>query len=186
MAHSKFLLPAIVTGPADVGRLLIELERLEEYLSQAKYKNEQLSLPKVSKSLESLAEYNKVDMLLGAARLHLVAFLESLQQHAPVIHISFASDPSAAFTIKIVEWMRINISAYTLVQVGLQPSIAAGCVIRTPNKIFDLSLGRFLRAKRHLLIEVLRQGRLAADKASAASTVVQPPMTQPKARGATV
>ncbi len=179
MVHSKFLLPSLVAGPADVGRLLIELERLEEYLSQAKYKNKQSSLPKMSKGLEILAELNKADLLADDDRAHLVAFLESLQQHAPVIHISFASDPSAAFTVKIVEWMRANISAYVLIQVGLQPSIAAGCVVRTPNKIFDLSLGRFLRAKRHLLIEALRQGRLAADKVSAASAGAQvaPPKT---------
>lgn len=183
MAHNKFILPAIITGPADVGRLLIELERLEEYLSQAKYRSKQPGLPRVSRTLEILSEDNKADLLVDTDRLHLVSFLESLQQHAPIVHISFASDPSAAFTVKIVEWMRTNVSAYTLVQVGLQPSIAAGCVLRTPNKIFDLSLGRFLRAKRHLLIEALHQGKIAADKASASAAASQP--TTPGKAGVT-
>jgi F0F1-type ATP synthase delta subunit len=162
MGRKKFELPSLIVGPADVSRVHMELEQLEEYLHQAKLKKVEAKLPRTSRTLDSLAEINDADLLKEADRQHLVAFIESLQQHAPVLHISFASEPSAAFTTKIVEWLRANISSFVLVQIGLQPSIAAGCVVRTSNKVFDLSLGRFLRAKRHLLTEALRPERTEA------------------------
>lgn len=160
MQEKKFVLPTLVVGPADVNRLLLEMESLDDFLRQAEFrKSKDVKLPRTSRTLDSLAELNDADLLQANDRLHLVAFLESLQQHAPVVHISFAAEPSAAFTVKIVEWMRANISAFVLVQIGLQPSIAAGCIVRTTNKVFDLSLGRFLRAERHVLLETLQKGR---------------------------
>jgi F0F1-type ATP synthase delta subunit len=165
----KFVLPTLVVGPADVNRLLLEMETLEDFLGQAAFKHKRsIKLPKTSRSLDALAELNEADLLQANDRAQLLAFLESLQQHAPVVHISFAAEPSAAFTIKIVGWMRANISSYVLVQVGLQPSIAAGCVVRTTNKVFDLSLGRFLRAQRHVLLEALHTS--ASRRAAAAKT----------------
>lgn len=159
MNDKKFKLPALVVGPADVNRLLLEIEGLNDFLRQSELRGETGKLPRTSRTLDNLAELNEADLLLANDREHITAFLESLQQHAPVVHISFAAEPSAAFTVKIVEWMRRNVSAYVLIQIGLQPSIAAGCVVRTTNKVFDLSLGRFLRAQRHVLLEELVKGR---------------------------
>jgi F0F1-type ATP synthase delta subunit len=169
-AQQKFMLPALVVGPADVNRLLLEMEALEDYMRQlTTSRKASAKLPKTSRTLDDLAELNHADLLDDSARQHLSAFLESLQQHAPVIHISFAAEPSAAFTGKIVAWMRANISAYVLVQIGLQPSIAGGCVVRTTSKVFDLSLGRFLRAKRDLLLDAIRLEH-GAGAVAAAST----------------
>ena len=72
-----------------------------------------------------------------------------------MIHISFAADPSAAFTDKIVAWFRENIHPFVLIQVGLQPTIAAGCVVRTANHSFDFSLRQHFTKQRQLLIDKL-------------------------------
>lgn len=158
MAHKGFLLPSIIMGPADINRSLIELQSLEEYLLQARtVETDNIKLPKTSRTLDALADINQADLLQAADILHLKLFLKSVQQHAPVLHISFAAEPSAAFSARIVEWLRSNVSKYTLVQVGLQPSIAAGCVLRGTNKVFDMSLRRYLLEGKPKLIDIMRK-----------------------------
>lgn len=164
----KFVLPLTVVGPADVNRLQLELEALEDHLRQQTQTEQVPKLPKMSRMLDSLAEHNTADLLQQADRDRLEAFLKALQQHAPTIHISFAAEPSAVFTQKVLTWLRGNISSYILLQIGLQPTIAAGCVVRTTNKIFDMSLRQYLSDSRHLLVEALHN--LKAEEEAATRT----------------
>jgi F0F1-type ATP synthase delta subunit len=152
----SFVLPLTVVGPADVNRLQLELEALEDYMRQQQQTGRPLALPKLSRILENLAEQNKADLTQQLDRDRLEAFLKALRERAPTIHISFASEPSAGFTQKILVWLRANISSYILLQIGLQPTIAAGCVVRTTNKVFDMSLRQYLDSNRHLLVESLQ------------------------------
>ena len=150
MARKALILPTVVLGPADVNRTLLELEELEDFLRELHIRNtkdattKDVTLPRMSRMLEGLAGANGADLLHAEARKELLEFLRSMQATAPVLHFSFASEPSAAFTAHIVEWLRTNVSQYALVQVGLQPSIAAGCIVRSTNRVFDLSLRRHL------------------------------------------
>ena len=115
-------------------------------------------MPRTSRILEALAANNGLNLLTATHRHHLQQFLEEVSSKAPVIHISFAADPSATFTAKIVAWLRTNIHPYALLQLGLQPTIAAGCVVRTPNKQFDFSLRNRFHEKRAILLEGLTTG----------------------------
>ncbi len=152
----ELILPTLILGPADVNRTLLEMHALDEYLHQESLrKDTNVKLPKTSRTLDSLAASNGADLLQPTDRERLVIFLQSLQQRAPVLHISFAAEPSAAFTAQIVTWMRENIAQYVLVQVGLQPSIAAGCIIRSTNKVFDMSLRRHLQQKRSFIADLM-------------------------------
>lgn len=162
----ELVLPPAVVGPADVSRLKRELEGLEDYLHQAKLRTAGHSSgkpPRPSRLLGTLTEANHAQLLEAADRRRLLAFLKLAQEHAPVVHISFASDPSAAFTSKIVSWFRTNIHPQLLVQVGLQPGIAAGCVVRTPNQYYDFSLRRQFSGKRALLVDSLKGQPLGND-----------------------
>lgn len=157
MAHDPkpFSLPVTVFGPVEIRRLGRELDALEDYLAQAKLRESgrtQSKLPRTSQMLESLAEENRLNLLKYEDRKALAGFIKQLQEHAPVLHMSFASDPSAAFTVKIVAWLRQNIHKYALLRLGLQPTIAAGCMLRTRNKWFDFSLRhRFAESKKRLI-----------------------------------
>lgn len=151
--------PALITSPSDVARLHREIGALHEYLEQQKYRpsgQPAAILPKVSLLLDELAQSNKLNLLESATREHLIAFLKDLAEHAPVLHISFATDPSPDFLQKIVLWLRQNIHTSILVQVGMQPTIAAGCVVRTTNKYFDLSLRRSFAKHGDELIKALK------------------------------
>jgi hypothetical protein len=57
---------------------------------------------------------------------------------------------------KLVGWFRANVHPHVLVQVGLQPNIAAGCVVRTTNKVFDLSLRNHFAQNQQVLIESMK------------------------------
>lgn len=157
MEPKLLALPSLVVGPADVSRLRRELESLNEYLRQAALRAQpDTKLPKTSRLLDELSSLNKLNLLQPTDREQAMAFLSTVLTQAPVIHISFATDPSSAFTDKIISWFRQNIHPAVLLQVGLQPSIAAGCVVRTPNKYYDLSVRKHFAAHRPELIEKLK------------------------------
>ncbi len=141
--QEQFVLPALVSGVVEVRRLSRELEALDEYMRQAGLREagaKQDTLPRVSRLLDETARENHINLLQKEDRANMSTALEQILTTAPVVHLSFASDPSATFTSKIVTWLRQNVHPQLLVRLGLQPSIAAGCVMRTTNKSFDFSL----------------------------------------------
>lgn len=155
-------LPFLVVSPGDVARLKREVEALDDYLHQAglrKGGSESPKLPRTSRLLDELAQANKLELLSSGSREQLIDYLAYLSEHAPAMTISFASDPSSAFTAKIVAWLRQNIHPELLVKVGLQPNIAAGCTVRTANHFYDLSLRKSFASNQHMLIEALQSVR---------------------------
>lgn len=163
MAHSTagehgLSLPLLAVGPGDVARLQRELEALDDYLHQAGLKHEhEPKLPRTSKMLDEFASANELDLLHAAARKQAASFLRDVQTHAPVMTMSFAVDPSSAFTAKVTAWLRQNIHPLLLLRVGLQPNIAAGCTVRTANRYFDFSLRRHFKDQREVLLTKLRE-----------------------------
>lgn len=152
---SQLLLPTLVFGAVEVRRLARELEALDEYMRQIALREsgtKQDTLPRVRRLLDLTASENRLSLLQADDRQKLADFLRQVLQSAPVVHMSFASDPSAAFLEKIVSWLRDNIHPLVLVRLGLQPSIAAGCVMRTANRSFDFSLRHRFTEQRDLLL----------------------------------
>jgi F0F1-type ATP synthase delta subunit len=166
-------LPILVFGIVEVRRLKRELESLEEYMSQSELRTagKQAALPRVSRLLDALATENHMNLLQPEHRAVLQKFLVTTEKDAPLLHISFAADPSSAFTAKMVKWLRANIAPDALMEVGLQPTIAAGCIVRTTNKVFDMSLrSRFADAD-GLLMQALEKAGPAPEVAMAAPAV---------------
>lgn len=141
MASAAMLTPLLVS-PSDLKRARRELEDLDDFLHQASLRQggRSVKMPTTSRVIETLAADNKLNMLKKTERDQLMKFLGLLIQKAPVLHMSFASEPSGAFLNKLVMWLRTNIHPQVMVSIGLQPSIAAGCIVRTANKQFDFSL----------------------------------------------
>ena len=150
--------PALIMTPSDVSRLRRELAALDTYLDQEAIRSPgqpQTKLPKTSRLLDELVQENKLNLLDKATRQHLQEFLADVATNAPVVHVSFAADPSSAFLQKVVKWFRDNVHGGTLVRVGLQPAIGAGCTVQTTNKFFDFSLRRHLQQHRQRLFQAL-------------------------------
>jgi len=157
-AQKPMMLPTLVFGLPEVHRLQRELEALEQYLAQAALRNKDSApvLPHTSRLLEALATENRLNLLQPETRIQLRAFLKLVVDSAPMVHISFAADPSSAFTAKVVAWLRSNIHPLALLQLGLQPNIAAGCIVRTTNKTFDFSLRERLKTQEESLAAALQ------------------------------
>jgi F0F1-type ATP synthase delta subunit len=162
-------LPLSVVSLIDLSRLQRELEAVNIFLTQAAARatGTAVTLPKTTRNLEKLYQQNNLNLLVAADREHLGQFLQHVRDKAPRVHISFAADPSSAFMQKLVAWFRDTAHPLTILQIGLQPTIAAGCVVRTTNKYFDLSLRKDFDKHRKQLIDMVRQVRMAGHPAAA-------------------
>lgn len=156
-------LPIGVVSMVDVGRLLREVEAIDNFLNQAVIREPGMAvkLPKTSRLFDETAQVNKLNLLHEDDRQHLQEFLKEVRQHAPVLHISFSADPSPMFTQKLITWLRSEIHPLVLLQVGLQPNMGAGCVVRTTNKYFDFSLRSRFKVKGPELAQLMKAGATA-------------------------
>ncbi|HVI60812.1 MAG TPA: hypothetical protein VM535_01505 [Candidatus Saccharimonadales bacterium] len=153
-------LPGLVIGPADINRLLSELEVTNEALLQRGLRkgDNGSKIPKVSQLMEQVLELNGLELTRPADRQSLARFLEEVQLQAPVLHMSFSADPSPDFLSKLMAWLRREIHPLALLSVGLQPTIGAGCVLRTTNRYFDFSLRQEFIKRQDLLKAKLTAG----------------------------
>ena len=75
--------------------------------------------------------------------------INSLAAYFPMwAGMSFSADPSVTFLTKLMTWLRQEIHPQVLLTVGLQPTIGAGCILRTTNRYFDFSLRQDFANKR--------------------------------------
>jgi F0F1-type ATP synthase delta subunit len=150
-------IPSIVISQSDVARLQRELNGLNDFFTSARARQTgtSMQLPKLTRILNQLAHENKINLLEEADRNKLAKALAELYEQAPSLHISFASEASPKALETLVIWVRTNIHPYALIQVGLQPSIAAGCFLRTPNQVFDMSLRTTLKKSEPYLVKLI-------------------------------
>lgn len=175
MEQSIITLPTQATGRVDVGRLLRETQQIDDFLKQAAIRQPgtQLKLPKTTRLLDEFMVSNKLNLLHDADREQVLKFLSMVKAKAPVLHMSFGVDPSPSFVQKLIIWLRGEIHPLLLLQIGLQPNIGAGCVVRGTNKYFDLSLREHFKKQRPLLMEKIHgdMQQAAAREASATSEI---------------
>ncbi|HSX24141.1 MAG TPA: hypothetical protein VLE74_03515 [Candidatus Saccharimonadales bacterium] len=159
-------LPLAVVTRADVSRLADESAAVDDFLYQASVREpgSTLKLPKTSRLFDELVSSNRLNLLHKTDRARLKQFLESVQQEAPLLHMSFSADPSPAFTEKLITWLRRHIHPMLLLTIGLQPGMGAGCTIRTTNKYYDFSLRQRFVEQRELLIAQLHDGQVTTAK----------------------
>lgn len=154
------ILTPLLTSPSDLKRARRELEELDEFLHQASLRQggKAVKMPATSRILDDLAGESDLNLLKKTDRDRLRKFLTLLIEKAPVLHMSFASEPSAKSLNELITWLRHNIHPQIVVSVGLQPSIAAGCILRTPNRQFDFSLRKSLDNQTAVFVSNLRAG----------------------------
>jgi hypothetical protein len=158
VAVKALALPVNLVGSADLAGILRELNSLEDFFvaSKARQPGTPMQPPRITRTLDSLARSNQYNLLEDSQRKEMANQLIQIRDRAPKVHISFASDPPPKALEKILMWFRTSVHPQLLLQVGLQPNIAAGCVIRTPNKFFDLSLRQYLENQENYLIELTK------------------------------
>jgi hypothetical protein len=169
-------LPLTVVGPVDIGRLQRELETIDNALMQLSLRTpgQEVKMPKTSKMMDDLIALNKLNLLQKSERQQLARFLDAIKAKAPTIHISFGADPTPRFAERLMVYLRKEIHPLVLLTIGLQPTIGAGCIVRTTNKYFDLSLGKDFGKNREILMAKLRVAPAPAPVQPAAAPVPEP------------
>ena len=151
-------LPTVVASRRDVIRLHREVRTFIDIVTQSIMRHENpIKYPAISEQLRAIATANQVDLRDTKHTEKLLDLLEEVKEHAPSVHISFPTEPTADILEKLVAWFRTEVDPHAVIQVGLQPTIAAGVVVRTPNHQFDFSLRRHLYANRKKLGEALER-----------------------------
>lgn len=169
-APSELVIPLNVIARADISRSLRELESIMEYFHQSALRGSQAKdLPVLGKVLDSIASTNNLNLLHPEDRDKLKAFLTHVKAKAPVVHMSFPSKPGEPFLAKIVQWFRSEAHPYTVLHVGLQPELAAGCLVRTSNKSFDFSFRRRFEQSKQKLIAALEEANKKMEAEASAS-----------------
>lgn len=150
-------LPPSVVGQVDVIRLSRELAALNDFFvgAQAREAGTPVQTPQTSRALELLAKENDISLLDEKSRDRLLDQLQEIGKNAPSFHISFAVEASPKTLERILVWLRENIHPQLLLQVGLQPAIAGGCILRTTNRILDLSLRSKLLSETEYLSKLI-------------------------------
>ncbi len=151
-------LPITLASKNDVSHLHRELRLFMDMSMQSAMRHDNpIKYPAITPMLRDLATLNQIDLRSEVACETLLAELASLKENIPVVHISFPRDPSVAVLQRLVEWFRREVDPRIVIQVGLQPTIAAGMVVRTPNKQYDFSLRRHLYNNQSKLMEALQK-----------------------------
>lgn len=158
ISSEEVTLPERLISSTDLNRAIRELKDLDDWLAQVAIRKsgKAITPPKTTPTLEELATVNKFSLLKMEDREQMLKLLNILSATAPRIHMSFAVEPSAVFTRTIIAWLRSNISPLLLLEIGLQPTLAAGCMVRTTNKMFDMSLRHRFFENRSILVEKIR------------------------------
>lgn len=151
-------LPSSLISQSDIARLIRELNGLNDFFVGAANRTAgtNMQLPKISRQMDQLSRDNQVNLLDEKVRNQLMDSLKLIHDKAPKLHISFAIEPSPKALEKILIWIRQNVHPQALLQVGLQPAIAAGCMLRTTNKVFDMSLKSNLNKQTGYLTQLIR------------------------------
>lgn len=149
-------LPPSIVDRTDINRILRDLDEREAQFIAAAAKSQVLTTQSSNQKLSDLAGLNSIDLADRDACQKLKAVLEQMAAKLPEIHLSLANEAPQEIIESLTTWFRTNIHPGILVKIGLQPSLAAGCVVRTPNKIFDMSLRAQIRQQQTYLEELIR------------------------------
>lgn len=158
-AKNKFLLPDNVVSRADISRLVRELETLDAELTamavRAGVGVAGQTAPRLSEGLAAFLTLNKLDLKDSHRRGELVESLRKLKDHVPIVHLTFAGTADQESLAKLVSWLRKSVDSQAVIEVGLQPDLVAGVLVRTENKILDLSLRNAMRGHTSALVKQL-------------------------------
>lgn len=154
---SQFGLPSALIGRADVSRLLREIEEVDYALETQTIRTPEkpLTIPAMSRALQEILTLNNIEVTNLDERKRMLDALRDAKDRAPNVQITFAVDPEPAITSQLVTWIRNNLHPRALVTVGLQPSIIGGCVVRTPDHIYDFSLRKRFKDEQTNLIQAI-------------------------------
>ena len=157
--QAPFVLPAELVTRTDFLQLINELERVDNELTTASARSKagvtQQEAVVLSPVAQDFINVNQLSLDASATRSQLITQLRALKDKLPITHLTFATAADHASLTKRVTWLRQSVHPMSLITVGLQPDLISGVHVRTPNRVYDLSVRQKLADGRHLLVEAV-------------------------------
>jgi hypothetical protein len=164
VAYQNFILPPSVISRVDVSRLVNEIEQADNAITTLAIRakageNVQQSVA-LSDRLKDFLDMNGLTITADSlARTELVKQMRILKDKAPVVHLTFATEADQDSLSQLAGWLRESVHPQAVIQTGLQPALIAGVYVRTPNRVYDLSMRAQFQNSRGLLVKQLEAHR---------------------------
>lgn len=156
-----FSLPATVISKADVSRLIAEVERVDNAMTEAsartKAGQKSEAEPVLSEHLSAFLSQNELTLTDTNQRTTLIKQLRKFKETLPIIHMTFASEADRKSLVSLVDWVRKSVHPQSVIEAGLQPDLIAGVYVRTPTHVYDFSARSLLKKGRSLLVKELEE-----------------------------
>ena len=151
-------LPATIHSQAQVEGLILHLQEFLKVIraQAAKTAIKSARPTKITEQLdpelaEIAAAWHGSAEITPASLEELSQQLRHLIQTAPVIHLTLAAVPGETLKEQFTLWFRRNVRPDILIEFGFSRSLAGGMVLRTTNRIIDMSFRSQLLSKRQSL-----------------------------------
>ena len=156
-------LPDSLYAPEQLQACIFEMERLVAWRHSQDVKektgNKVQAAPDFAFSTELVGLLGEPEGVArwSIAQLHLWHSQLQAWLEQPVTHLTFAAPPPAATKLAMVTWFRTEISPTALLKFGVNRNILGGLVIRTRDRIFDLSFRRRLLENQDKIPEIFKR-----------------------------
>lgn len=155
----SLVLPPSIVSRLDVARLVGEVEQIDNALTtaevRAKAGAEAEPAAAHSAQLSDFLQTNHLEQPDRSDWARLVKDLRHLKDHAPVIHLTFATVADPDSLRQLAAWARESVHPQAVLAVGLQPGLIGGVYVRTSNQIHDLTMRGLLKGSRGVLTKEL-------------------------------
>ena len=148
-------LPLSLATKQDVALVHRELRDYIDYAVQLSIRKQQADQTSISSNLNEVIVLNQVDINDSKSAQKLLVAFDELLKKSLIFHMSFAVNPNHETVEKLIKWFRKEISPKIILSIGVQPTIAAGAVLKTQNRQYDFSLRKHLELSKPKLVEVL-------------------------------
>jgi len=157
MLKMELKMPMTIATKQDVLRIQREIRDYEVAVVQNNIRKTTNESPlAVSAGLRDLVQLNQINLNEKNVPKKLIVQLDEALRKVILFHMSFATEPTDEVTQKLVAWFRKEINSKILLNIGVQPTIAVGAVLRTQSKQYDFSLRKHLQNSQQDLVKVLR------------------------------
>ncbi len=157
------VLPTSIASSNELSALILELKAYLQWSRHESVKKHVGTSPLSSgpvlsdTTLKLVAEWSKKAPLTQDSLEKIIAALEHIKTHAPVVTITLAAIAPQSLKTVIVQWLRESVHEDVLVSFRANSTILGGMVVRCGSHMFDWSFRRKLLAGGSAFPEVLRR-----------------------------
>lgn len=137
-----------LSTPQQVEALLSEVQKLKPAVLATSQK--------WPTNVQEFAQTNALASLTLASQAKLVNYLKELLTSGPQFSLVVASMPNGEELAELTGWFRSHIHPQAMLHIAQNSDLLAGCILRTDEAVYDLSLRSSLFANSDKLVERLQ------------------------------